>query len=395
MPIRLSRSATFVVASLAQLLVFVAAGVPIPLYGLYRDQDGITDDQLAVATVAYLVATASSLLMLGRLSDHLGRRPVAVGAVLASLAGCVILIGVDGLPDLLAGRLLQGMACGVASSAIGSLVVDSAPPRPRWLPALITGTLPPFSVPLGALLSGLLSDLAAHPRTLGLSIISASLALAAIGLLASSETSTPRPGALRSLRPRVVIPGGAVRTVVAVGAALVTTWSVGSFYQAFGPAMAADRLGSDTSLTVAVVFSSVGLLAPLGGILAGRFTMTTALRAGLVLYVLAYIAATTALASENLVVFISASLIASLGGGASASGAMRLLLGAARPPERAGTLATSYLLGYAGGAIPGLFAGQLAPMLGVLQLAIAYAVLSTVAAAIAIFVSSTLRDRGH
>ena len=173
---RLTGTAAFATTSCALLLVFVASGMPIALYGLYRGQDGITDDQLAVATVAYLAATACSLLVLGRLSDHVGRRPVAIGAVLTSLAGTAVLLGVDGLPHLLTGRVLQGVACGLASSAIGSYVVDTAPDRPRWLPAAVTGTLPPFAVPLGALASGLLADRAPAPRTLGLTLVCAALA---------------------------------------------------------------------------------------------------------------------------------------------------------------------------------------------------------------------------
>jgi MFS family permease len=383
---RLTRAATFVVASVALLLVFVSAGVPIPLYGLYRAQDAITDDQLAIATVTYLAATACSLLVLGRLSDHLGRRPVALGAVLASLSGCLVLLGVDGLPHLLAGRVLQGVACGVASSAIGSLVVDTAPSHPRWLPAVITGTLPPFSVPLGALVSGLLADVGPAPRTLGLSVAAGALAVVAVGLAVCTDPREPAPGALRSLRPRVVIPGGARRTVVAVGAALVATWSVGGFYQAFGPAMATDRLGSDDSLTVAVVFSSIVLLSPLGGALAGRLSTTTALRVGLVVFVVGSAVATGGLAAGSLAVVVTASLVAGVGNGAAASGAMRQLLRAAHAHERAGTLATAYLMSYAGAAVPGLVAGRLAAVLDVQELAVGYAALATVCATIAIVV---------
>jgi MFS family permease len=389
---RITGTAAFVTTSCALLLVFVSSGMPIPLYGLYRSENGVADDQLAIATVAYLIATACSLLLLGRLSDHVGRRPVAVGAVLTSLAGAAVLLGVDGLPHLLAGRVLQGVACGLASSTIGSYVVDTAPDHPRWLPAVVTGTLPPFAVPLGALSSGLLADRAPAPRTLGLTLVCVALAVVAVALVACPETRTREPGALRSLRPRVLVPAGARRVVLTVAAVMLATWSVGGFYQAFGPAMATDRLGASDSLTIALVFASLVLLSPVGGPLAGRLSATAALRAGLVLFVGGYAGALLALAAADLRAFVALSLVAGIGNGAAASGAMRLLLGAAHPQQRAGTLATSYLISYTCAAVPGLAAGRLSAVMDVQGLATAYGVLAAVATVIGLVLVGTIRQ---
>ena len=73
-PPTLPRPAGFVAASAALIGVFVSSGVPIPLYNVFRVSDGITNGDLALTTVAYLGVTAVSLLMFGRLSNHLGRR---------------------------------------------------------------------------------------------------------------------------------------------------------------------------------------------------------------------------------------------------------------------------------------------------------------------------------
>jgi hypothetical protein len=66
-------------------LVFVlaTAGTAIPLYNTYRTQDGITNADLGWCSVAYFVSAATSLLVLGQLSNPLGSRLVAI-AVLAS-----------------------------------------------------------------------------------------------------------------------------------------------------------------------------------------------------------------------------------------------------------------------------------------------------------------------
>ena len=116
----------FVAATCSLALVFAGSGTPIPLFNLYRAEDGITNADLAIVSVAYFIAAATSLLVLGRLSNDLGRKPVALaGLILAALA-CLILIGTHGVYQLFGARVLQGLAVGLGASALGSYVIDSA-----------------------------------------------------------------------------------------------------------------------------------------------------------------------------------------------------------------------------------------------------------------------------
>src|SRR3954470_1377967 len=162
----LSRPAAFVSAACSLVLVFATAGTPIPLYNTYRARDGITNADLALVSVAYFVAAATSLLMLGRLSNHLGRRPVALTALASAALSCVVLLGMHGVATLMVARLLQGLACGLASSGLGAYVIDTAGRRPRWLAAAIAGSAPMVGVPIGALACGALVDYAPAPRVL-------------------------------------------------------------------------------------------------------------------------------------------------------------------------------------------------------------------------------------
>lgn len=189
--------------------VFLSSGTPIPLYNTYRAEDGITSAGLAVTTVIYLATTAIALLTTGRLSNHLGRRPVAIAAVLLSALGCVLFLNVHTLGELVAGRVFQGLACGVATSALGSYVLDLAPARPGWLGAVITSNAPPFAIPVGALLSGTLVEFEPAPRLLIYSFVAGVLVVLAVGLLLSPESVQRNEGAVRSLRPRILVPHGA------------------------------------------------------------------------------------------------------------------------------------------------------------------------------------------
>ncbi|MEV4807242.1 hypothetical protein AB0K18_45215 [Nonomuraea sp. NPDC049421] len=60
--------------------VFAAVGSTIPLFNIYRAEDGLTDAGISLTVVAYSAATLSTLLVLGRVSNHVGRRPTAIAA---------------------------------------------------------------------------------------------------------------------------------------------------------------------------------------------------------------------------------------------------------------------------------------------------------------------------
>lgn len=72
------RRLAFVAASASLVATFAASASPIPLYNTYRAAAGITNADLSLTVVGYFVGTIGALLCLGRLSNHLGRRPASL-----------------------------------------------------------------------------------------------------------------------------------------------------------------------------------------------------------------------------------------------------------------------------------------------------------------------------
>jgi len=110
---RLPNSIAFTVAAVAFTSVLAAAGTPAPLYVVYQERFHIPDAGLTAAFAIYILPVVAVLLCGGRLSDHVGRRPVAVLAPLLGLAACLVFMHVQGLGALLLGRGLQGLATGL------------------------------------------------------------------------------------------------------------------------------------------------------------------------------------------------------------------------------------------------------------------------------------------
>jgi MFS family permease len=326
MPFPPSRTLGFVGASTSLVAVFAASGSPIPLYESYRRADGLSAADLSLTAVAYFAGAVLALLVLGRLSNHLGRRPVTLAALVLAGAGCLVLIEVHGTGTLVTGRVLQGLACGLASSAVAAYVVDTAPATPRWLAAAVTAGAPMIGLTLGALGSGALAEYGPAPRTLMYVLVTVLLAACAVVVLGGAETVRRTPGAVPSLRPQVRIPAGARRFLPVASATFVATWALAGFYQAFGPTVAADQLGTTNALVAAGVFASLMAPSAIGGPLAGRFAPATAQRAGMVLYVLAVAVILVSLRLGTVPLLLVASAVAGLAQGATMTGSMRAFI---------------------------------------------------------------------
>lgn len=372
----------FVAAAASLVAIFAASASAIPLYEFYRRADDLTHADLAMTAVAYFLAVIVALLVLGRLSDHLGRRPVALLALALAAAGTLVLTDVHSVTPLIAGRALQGLGCGLASSAIAAFVVDSAPSSTGSLASAVATASPMTGLTIGALGSGALAEYGPAPRTLAYLLLTGVLALCAVLVLLSRETVRRAPGTLASLRPRVHVPAAARRLMPAACSIFVATWAFGGFYQAFGPSVTADQLGTTSPLVAAAVFASFNAPSAVGAAFAGRAAPATVQRASMAVFTLAVIAALAALGGGTVVPFLIASAVAGLAMGAAFAGSMRALLRTATAAERAGLLSAIYLISYSGAALPNFIAGQLSQTMTLFHIALGYGALAAVACAI-------------
>jgi MFS family permease len=384
-PSRPHSTATFWVAACSLLLVFAASGAPIPLFNVYRAEAGVDNADIGWVAVGYFFSAAAALLLLGRLSDHLGRRPLALAALGCAALSCVVLARVEGAASLLAGRMLQGLACGVASSALGAYAVDSAPARLRWLSALISSSAPMTGLAVGALVGGVLMEAAPWPRQLVYVLLGSLLVLCAVLVLLSRETMRHRPGALRSVVPGLHVPAGAGRLLLSTSAAIVGTWSLGSYYQTFGPAMLVEHLGVRSPTLVAAAFASVMVLNPVGGPVFRHWSPVHAMRAGMTLFMLAVLAIVVTVHAGAVLPFLVASLMLGLSQGVAVTGGMRALLERTQAGNRAGLLALIYLVSYCAAAIPSMVGSVLVRWVEPFTLTLGYAALSLASATVALW----------
>ncbi|MBC16025.1 MAG: MFS transporter [Desulfovibrio sp.] len=372
----------FIAATLYMLTAFAASATPIPLYDVYRRSEGLSYGDLALTAVVYFIGAITALLIFGRISNHLGRKPVSLIAFGLSAVATILLLDVNGAFPLVVARLLLGLSCGLASSAIAAYVVDSAPPALGWLSAVIVGNSPMVGLTLGALLSGFLVEYGPYPRMLCYWIVLAEIAVVCALLLMGRETVERKPGLVASFRPTFSLPHADRRLYPIAACLFVATWALGGFFQAYGPSIAADQLGSQSTITAAIVFSSFLLPSAIGGPLSARLSPARAQRFGIVIFTLAVGGVIFAVKTSMIVLFLGMSAIAGAAQGVALTGSIRSLMDGVASRDRAGILSLIYATSYTGAAVTSFMAGQLSRFLDLFQLVSCYGALAVAACVI-------------
>src|ERR1700733_12162486 len=91
---------------LASIIVSFLAGssVPTPLFATYQAQWGFSALTVTVIFGIYAFVFLAALLTVGSLSDHVGRRPVILVAIILQAVATVIFIGAASVTALLGPR---------------------------------------------------------------------------------------------------------------------------------------------------------------------------------------------------------------------------------------------------------------------------------------------------
>nr|WP_148227976.1 MFS transporter [Vibrio furnissii] len=375
---------SFIGASLSLMATYVASATAIPLYGLYQSVDGLTYSDLALSSVVYFIGAVIALIIFGRLSNHFGRKPISILSVLLAGLSCLVFLNIHSAYPLLAGRFLQGLACGLASTALAAWVVDCADTVPRWIAPAVISCGPMTGLTIGGLGSGLLVEYGPIPRQLPFFIV-IGLTIASIVLLfQAKETMDRKNGALKSLKPSFSLPPISRKAYPIAACTFVATWALGGFFQAFGPAMAREQLHSTSAVAAAFVFASIMAPSSIGASLAGRYSAKTAQLAGMVLFTLFLGCVILSLNLGWLSTFLLASVFAGIAQGMVLTGSIRTMVSDIATEDRANVFAVIYATSYLGAAIPTLIAGRLSTSFSLLEISCGYGLLAIFASCVVV-----------
>src|SRR5688572_6957986 len=242
---RLPNTAAFwFLATLLGLFLF-AASAPSPLYGIYARLYRFSPTTVTAIYAVYAAGALAALLATGRLSDHVGRRPMVMLALVIQIAGMVAFIKADGVGALYVGRILQGIGTGIASGAISAWLVDLEPPQRPRLGSLVTGIALLAGLGAGGFVAAVLVEYGPDPLRFVFWLLTVAFALAFIISLVTPDVVARIPGGMRSMRPQIGVPSVARSQFMVTSPSLIAIWALAGLYLSLGPSLATTLAGSD------------------------------------------------------------------------------------------------------------------------------------------------------
>ena len=116
-----------------------ASVTPSPLYHSYAAEWHFGTVTLTLVYATYAFGVLATLLLAGRVSDDVGRRPVLLGALATLALSSVVFMFAESVTWLFVARGIQGLATGAALSAAGAALLDLHPRRDPAAVSLANG----------------------------------------------------------------------------------------------------------------------------------------------------------------------------------------------------------------------------------------------------------------
>src|SRR5579885_2969848 len=126
---QLSNRAGYVLAAAIVGLGLFASVTPSPIYHLYAERWHFGSITLTLVYATYAFGVLATLLLAGRVSDEVGRRPVLVASLGTLALSTLVFMVADSTRWLFVARAIQGLATGAAISAASATLLDLHPRR--------------------------------------------------------------------------------------------------------------------------------------------------------------------------------------------------------------------------------------------------------------------------
>lgn len=343
----------FWAVAFAFLVVMAFATLPSPLYGLYRERDGLSTFTITIVYAIWAASTIAALIAVPLIAQRIGRRGVMLASVATMIVAAGELAAWKALPGLVLGRLLTGVSVGLAAGTAITYLIElrlRANPNASPTPARIIGTsVNVGALGIGPLVAGCLAAWVIRPLTVPYLVWIVLGAFALIGLAAAPETAARTAN-------RAPFP---VRLPVAAGAATLAAFAANGLFAGLSGLFLATTFHNPSpalaGATLFIVFSA-GVLSQLA---TGRLRASHVFAIGTISMLVGLVLLVTAvrLSTPSLALFLSSGGLIGAGAGAVFKGTTGLVLDGTAPENRVAMTAELLIALFVGLSVPVIGAG--------------------------------------
>jgi len=375
-------AAYWLMAAVIGLALF-ASSTPSPLYATYREQWGFSSFVLTAVFAVYAFGVLAALVIAGRISDDVGRRPVLIGSLSVLLVSTALFVAADSVVWLFAARALQGLATGVALGSAGAALLDLHPRRDSHSAGLANGFSSTAGMGLGALIAAVLVQYAPMPTRTPYLVLLVIFAVLLVGAFLMPEPVEHRRR-LNLAFEAPHVPPAIRKAFVLSSLGVLASWSIGGLFMSLGPQLAAIELDTDNHLAGGLAILALTGAGSVAQLVFQRTAPWRLTSYGAVVLAVGLASIVGSLSLESPGLFLAAAALTGIGWGTAFLGALRSLTAVIPAETRARTMSAFYLVAYSSLSVPSLAAGLVVSSWGLLP---TFRVFGAVVAVIALVVA--------
>jgi predicted MFS family arabinose efflux permease len=356
-----ARSSGFWTVAFAFLIVMAFATLPSPLYGLYRTRDHLSAFTITIVYAIWAGGTIATLLTEHLVVARIGRRGVMLSAVAMMMVAAGLLAVWKDLPGLLIGRLLTGVAVGLAAGTAIVYLIElrvRSDPKASVIRARTIGTsVNVGALGIGPLIGGCLAQWAKWPLTLPYLVFAALGAVALIGLATAPETGAPAPPERTRTQPTAS--RRSARLPVPAAAATLAAFAANGLFAGLSGLFLSTTLHHPShalsGATLFLVFSA-GVVSQLA---TSRLQASRVLALGTLFMLLGLVllVVSVRLSPPSLAMFLISGALIGAGAGAVFKGTTGVVLEASAPEDRVAMNSALLIALFVGLSVPVVGAG--------------------------------------
>jgi MFS family permease len=358
------------------LLVTMLGGtLPVPLYVLYEKQMGFGPLGVTVVFAAYVVGTLLALVLLGDLSDHVGRRLVLAAAVVCAAVSTGVFLAAVDIGDLIAARVVSGLAAGFATGTATAALAELQPGGDHRGAAVVATGSNLTGLGLGPLVAGLFAQYVGAPtRTVFWVYLGAcAVALAAVAII---PETVRQPDHVISLRPRLAAPPPIRMVMVGACLGVFAAFTVLGLFSSLVPTFLHSLLGLTNLGLIGGGSFLIFICAAVSQAFSARMAASISVSMGVPILLVCLGTLEAALFTRQLSLFVVAAVSGGVAVGLIFRGGISEINRVAEPRRRAAVMSAFFAIAYVGLGLPAVLAGLLSVPLGPVDASVVVACLA-------------------
>ncbi|MER8502935.1 MFS transporter [Mesorhizobium sp. M0208] len=367
------RAAAAAVAAMIAAL-FAGSTALTPLYIIYKQVFGFSQITLTLVYAVYVIGNLAALLMLGRVSDVIGRRPMALAGMAVAVVSAVVFLFAENVAWLDIARILSGLGIGVGAGTGTAWLAELLPTDDKSQAATIATSTNFLGLGLGALGAGLLAEYAPWPLRLTFVVYLAMLATVTLLVWRTRETVS-RPGKLAdvSMRPRLSVPDDIRASFVAPAVTGFGAMALVGFYAALAPSILAQQLQVTNHAEAGALFFELAIVTAATIVVTARLSSRAAMFAALALMIPTVALIVAAQVFASMAIMIAGTALCGVAAALGYRGGLQVVNEIAPAARRAEVVSAFFICCFCGNALPVIGIGVLSTVAGATVASLAFA----------------------